>query len=305
VVRAFGVAGLIMGSLLTLIFVVQGETDAIGPIWLLTLACCGGLLVLSLLVMLLVFRDRMRFRFSVSDDRILVETIDATARPANRLAVLAGVLAGKPGAAGTGLIATSQESQSASFDGAFRAEYRPRSRAIVLRNRWRMLLVVYCTAENYDRVAARIAAGIEAHGTAGRLPARSPIPRFLAYTALVVIACIPAFLTVEAFDVPLLIPLITVCFALAMLWLVGLFGWVVLGCIAFEIGAVVVNALSLNESFLRPGETYARWTVYSGDDWALLALTAAGLAVLAWLSVRALRGRLRSTLDSDYADMGG
>lgn len=304
VFRAFGIAIVIMGSLLSLLLVVQGDFDVIGPIWLLSLACGAGLFVVALLVMLLVFRNRMRFRFSVSDQRVLAETIDTTARSANRIAVVAGLLAGAPGTTGAGLIATSQESQSASFTGAFHAEYRPRSRVVILRNRWRAILVVYCTEQNYAQVAESISASIAAHGTSTRVATKSPIPRVLGYTALVIFACVPAFVTVEEFDVALWIPLIMLCFGLAMIWFVGVFGYIVLGCAALEVGALFMSALAVRDSFFSPGETFAHWTVFSGDDWALLTLTGMGLAVLAWMSVRAITGRLRSVLDSDYADMG-
>ncbi len=304
VTKAFGIAGLIMGSLLSFLFLVQDEAEAIPSIWLLTGAICGGMWLLSVLVMLVVFRNHMHFRFSLSDDRVLVEQIDTTAKAANRIAAVAGALAGSPSAAGAGILAQTQETQSASFDGSFRAVFRPRGRVILLRNRWRTLLAVYCTAENYDTVAARISAAIAAHGTDTRVPEKSPIPRYLGYTALAILACVPSFLAVEAFDVSLLIPLIMLCFALTTIWLMGVFGWVVLGMAVVEIGAIVMNALSVRESFFSAGETYVRYEVFSGDDWALIALVLAGLAVLAWISVRGVTGRLHSVLESDYADMG-
>lgn len=305
VARGFGLAALLMGSLLTFLLAVQGEFDAIGPIWLLTLAVCGGLLVVAVLVMLLVFRNRMRFRFTVDDDSVLAEQIDTTARAANRLAVVVGALSGSMGGTGSGLIAASQEVQRVDFRGAFRMQALPRSRVIVFRNGWRRLLYVYCTSENYAEVTERVSSAMRGHGTASRVSGRSPLPRYLGYSVLVVLASLPAFLTVEAFDVSLLIPLLMMSFALAMVWLLGVFGWVVIGSAVVQIGAVAADALSLHESYFEPGTSYSRWTVYSGDDWALLSLTALGLGVLCWLSVRAITGRLRSALASDEADMAG
>jgi len=305
VARGFGLAALIMGSLLTFLLAVQGEFDAIGPIWLLTLAVCGGLLVVAVLVMLLVFRNRMRFRFTVDDDGVLAEQIDTTARAANRLAIVAGALSGSMGGTGSGLIAASQEVQRVDFHGAFRMQTLPRARVIVFRNGWRRLLFVYCSPENFAEVAERISSAMIAHGTATRVSGRSPLPRYLGYSAIVVLATLPAFLTVETFDVSLLIPLLMLSFALAMVWLLGVFGWVVIGVALVQAGALVADALSIRESFFEPGTSFARWTVYSGDDWALLVLTALGLGVLCWLSVRAITGRLRSALASDEADMAG
>jgi hypothetical protein len=305
VARAFGIAALIMGSLLTLLFAVQGEFDAVGPLWLLTAAVCGGMLIVAVLVMLFVFRNRIRFRFTVTDQAVLAETIDTRARGVNRLTTIAGILGGSPGATGAGLIGASQESQSVDFSGAFGVQYLPRSRVIAFRNSWRRVLYVYCTAENYAEVAERIASAMEVHATDSRLPTSSPLPRYLGYSALVVLCCVPAFLTVAAFDVSLLIPLLMLCFGLAMIWFVGAFGLVVVVTVLLELGAISLDALGRTESFFEPGRTFARWTVYSGDDWALIALTVAGAAVLTWLSVRAVTGRLRSLLDADLADMSG
>jgi hypothetical protein len=305
VVRVFGIAALIMGGLLTLLFGVQGEWDVIGTVWLATLVMTGGLLLLSVLVMALVFRNRMRFRFTVGAEGVRCETIDRTARATNRLAVVAGVLLGSPQALGAGLMAGSQETQEVAWSGSFRAQYRPRARVVILRNRWRRLMIVYCTAEGYAAVADRIRAEIDRSGAEERLPAGSPLPRALGLSAAVVVACLPLFILTQELDVPLWMPLLLICFALAMVWLVGAFGWVVLGSVALIAGAVAMDAVSLQESFLYPGETYAHWTVFSGDVWALLVLAVVGAGALVGLAVAMLRGRIRSMLDSDMADMGG
>jgi hypothetical protein len=70
------------------------------------------------------------------------------------------------------------------------------------------------------------------------------------------------------------------------------------------VGAVTLNALSLRESFLHTGEHYAHWSVFSGDDWALLVVAAVGLILLGWFAVRAIRGRFTSVLEADRSDMG-
>ncbi len=305
VLRAFGLAALIMGSLLTLLVAVQGDPDAIAPMWLITSVVCGALVIVALAVMALFFRNRLRFRYTVSDDGVLAEQIDTTARTANRLAVLAGALSGSPSTSGAGLIAVSQETQAVGFSGAFTAEYLPRQRVIAFRNAWRRVLYVYCTAENYDAVAARVHAAMSAHKTAERVPGRSPLPRYVGLTLLVVAASLPAFLTVEGFDVPLIVPMLMLCFGVAMIWLINLFGLVVIGTVLAEAVFVILDATGRVESFFYRGTTYARWTVYSGDDWALVTMTALGMAVLCWLSLRALSGRLASALASDFADMAG
>jgi hypothetical protein len=305
VVKAFGIAALLIGVLMTVVFGSQGEWDVLPQLLLVFLAIFAGFIVLSLLVMAVVFRNRMLFRFTISDTGILFENIDKTARTVNRLAIVAGALGGSAQTAGTGLIAQGQETQELRWKGAFRAEYHPRSRGIVLRNAWRQLMIVYCTPENYPEVAERIRVSLEQNATASRVPTRSPVTRYVGWSAVVVLATVPLFLLVEAFDVPLWLPIGILCFALATIWLVGIFGYVVLAGLAVTAWAVAANGLSTRESFFSPGETFARWTVYSGDDWGLIALAAAAFAVLGWLSIRGVTGKLPSMLASDSDDMSG
>jgi hypothetical protein len=303
--KAFGIAALLVCGLMTVILGSQGDWDEVPPLLLMFATIFGGFIVLSLLVMLVVFRNRMLFRFTVSDTGILFETVDKTAKAVNRLAIVAGVLGGSAQTTGTGLISASQETLELRWEGAFRAEYRPRSRTIVLRNAWRQLITVYCTPENYAEVAEQIHVAMERNGTAERVPMRSPVGRYVGWSAVAVIATLPLFMLVEEFDVSLLLPIGILCFALATIWLIGVFGYVVLAGLVATAWSVVANGLSVRESFFSPGETFARWTVYSGDDWAMIALAGAAFAVLGWISIRGVTGRMPSMLTSDSADMSG
>lgn len=264
----------------------------------------AGLIGLGLVVMVVVFGNRMRCRFTVSDNGIRFEAIDKTLRTTNRLAVIVGLLLGRPQAVGAGLIGQSQEIQNISWRGSFRAQYESDARVVTLSNRWRRLMIVYCTPENYAEVAQRIQVNLARYGTEQRLPAKSPLPRYLGYTAAVILASLPVFLLSEPFDVPLWMPLTLLCFALATVWLLSLLGYVVLGSIVLVVGAVLLNAFSTRQSYIHRGETYLHWSVFSGDDWALLVLAGVGLAVLAWIALRAVRGRINSVLGADMSNMG-
>jgi hypothetical protein len=302
--RVFLLASVIAASMLTLIFTVQGDYDAIGPIWLAFLAVGAGLALLGLGVMLLVFGNRMDCRFTVDGHGIVFDTIDRRARAGNRLLLVLGLLRGSAQATGAGLIATSQEQRSLRWRGAFRAEFLPGRHQIVLRNRWRRLLVVYATPENYAAVAERIAREIERHGSAGRIPARSPLPRYLGWSALLVLACVPLFAAVDAFDLSLLLPLLQLCFGLATIWLIGLFGWVLIGVDLLILGALLLQAFGVRDSWIHRGETYAAWSVYGSDDWGLLAVLLLALAALAWIGWRGVRGKLPALLVADFGDSG-
>jgi Na+-transporting methylmalonyl-CoA/oxaloacetate decarboxylase gamma subunit len=305
VMKGFGIAALLVCALMTVILGSQGDWDTLPPILLMFAGIFLVFIVLSLLVMAVVFRNRMRFRFTVSESGVLFETIDKTARAVNRLAIVAGVLGGSAQTTGTGLISASQETQEVRWEGAFRAEYRPRSRTIVFRNAWRQLMIVYCTPDNYADVAEQIRAAMERSGTAERVPARSPVGRYVGWSVVATIATLPLFGLVEEFDVSLLLPIGILCFALATIWLIGVFGYVVLAGLVITAWSVAADGLGVRESFFNPGETFARWTVYSDNDWAMIALAGAAFVVLGWISLRGVRGKMPAMLTSDSTDMSG
>jgi membrane protein YdbS with pleckstrin-like domain len=303
--KVVALAVIIPGSLMSLIFATQGEWKTIPQVWLMLAAIGAGIGVMMLLIMLIFFRNRMKVRYTVSADGILFESIDRKVATANRVAVVAGILTGRPGPTGAGLMAMSQETQKVGWDGSFRAEFDDRARTIALRNRWRRLMIVQCLPENYEVVSAFVRDRMASHRTAARVARRSPLPRYLGWTAAVTVACLPLFALVDAFKVSMLLPILLLCFALATLWLIPLFGYVNLGCAALIAGSVILDAFSQHRSFFTPHDMYERWTVYSGDDWALLAVAGCSLAFLGWLSLRAVRGKFRSLLMSDMSDMGG
>ncbi|MCP5366409.1 MAG: hypothetical protein H6907_16980 [Hyphomicrobiales bacterium] len=115
-----------------------------------------GLGILGIVIMAAVFGNRFRARFTLDDRGILYEGIDSRARALARLTVVAGSLGGNPRTAGAGMLAMAGETVGLSWDDVRAVRAHPRRRALVLRNAWRDVLHVYCTADNYDRVRARI-----------------------------------------------------------------------------------------------------------------------------------------------------
>jgi len=305
VLKAFLGALLIMGGLMTVIFGSQGDWHDILPILGMLALVTGGLLGVAALVMGLVFRNRLRVRYSLGSESIRFELTDTTARTTNRLVFWLGLLAGRPQAMGAGLVAQSQETVTMTWEGAFVAVYDPNRFLVTLKNRWRNLLVVHCTPTNYASVANLIERQLAAHGTVKRyMGKKSPLPGLLGLTVLTVASCVPAFLLSEEYDVHLLLPICLLCFCLATVWLFPLFGYVNLGLIALHVGSVFIDAFSKHRSYFNPSDIYERWTVYDGDDWALLVLAGLGFAWLIYFSVGALRGRFRSALSGDMDDMG-
>lgn len=282
---------------------VQGEWDAIPPLLAMFALTFVVVLGLALLVSGLIFRNRIQTRFRIDATGIEMTQTDRTARAGNRAALIAGLVLGKPGAAGTGMLAISQEQQRLDWDGAFAARYEPATASISFRNGWRTLLRVYCLPENYAAVAAMIEAAMARHATAARVPARSPLGRYLLRTVVVIACSLPLLGMAEEYDLSGFTPFLMLCFALAMVWLVRPLALVVLGVLAW-MGLELAASLTEQRESMFGGAPYLRYEVLSGDDWALLTLCGICTAVLGWLAVQTWRGRIVPALTQDWADAG-
>lgn len=272
-------------------------------------AVAAGLWLLGVLVMAVVFRGRYAVRYTLGEDGIRLETRSRTARAANRAAIVAGALTGRAGVAGAGLIAASQETQEIRWGGPLHAIARDADHTVTIKGPWRTLMVVQCTQGNHALVADRIRAGLQRrHGRDRAAPgpvARSPLPRYLLRTMLTLLACVPMFLVADEYRIDVLMPIVVLCFALATVWLLPVLAWAVLGGLAYFGVQIVLAATAVRRSFLQPGTRYRAYEMFSGDDYALLVLFAAGASWLVWTCVSALRGRTRSVLVADEEDMHG
>lgn len=295
---------LVMMLILGIVFIAQGEVADLLPLAGVLLAVTAGLWLLGLLVMAVVFRGGLRVRYKVSERGVRMDTLDKVAKTSNRLAIALGALSRKPGLIGAGLINRSRESEAVAWDGVFHARLHPQRRLIVLEGAWRSLMLVQCTAENYPQVVQRVQAEKARHGASRRLTGKSPLPAYLGRTFLVALASFPIFALHQAYDLGVFLPLLMFCFALAMIWLIPLFGWVVLACLGLMAFTVLARLLEETPSYIRPGQTFTLLEVMSTGDWLMLGLAGLGAAVLVWLSLGALRGRIPVALIADRADMG-
>jgi hypothetical protein len=302
------VTALAMGLVVLLLGVVlgsQGDWESVATMAKIFALVGIGLYVLFLLVMGLVFGNRLRTRYTVSERGIVQETVDKVGRAGSRLALIAGVLGRSPGTAGAGLIAMSNETVALSWGGAFAVEAVPRRHLLVFRNAWRPILELYCTPENYAQVEALVRSHMADRQTSERVARKSPLPQYLIHTVLVLLAGFAVLVAYDEFDLDILVPMIMLAFALATLWLIPLFGYVVLLTNALILLAFAGVLVAERSSIFGRGETYLRYEVLSESDWVTLSLALLGLAYLSWLSVRAVRGKLMSLLVRDQSDMDG
>ena len=302
--RAIMLTALVMLIILGTVFAAQGEGDGFPAMLAIIAAVTTGLWLLGLLIMAVLFRGRFRVRYTLSDKGLRYETIDKVAKGANTAAIVVGALARSPQALGAGLIAKSQETMEVRWTGAFKAQYDPARRHLTLRNAWRPLMWVQCTPENYAEIAATVEQYMARKKTAERASGKSPLPAYLGRTALVILGALPLFGLAEEYDTGLIMPIFIFCFGLATVWMINLFGWVVLGGLLVQAGLVVADLMRLRESYFFKGETYYGYEVLGTGDVQILLVAGLGAAILIWLSLRAIRGRWLSALLAGYKDMG-
>jgi len=291
--KAMGATYLVAMLILGTVFIGTGDTadlPMLGGIFALVVI---GVAVVGLLIMLLVFGNRFKARFTLSDKGIRYEGVDTRARTLARIAVVAGAIAGSPRTAGAGLLAVSNERVDLVWSGAFEARYHPKQRTIVIRNQWRDLLHLYCTEQNYEQVKQRVEQMLASKGTAKRLTSKpSPLPRALLNTLLTVLATLPLFALVEIVGLDLFVPLLILVFGLATVWLIPLFGWVVLPLEGYILFQLVIAMFEVSELKLISTYRFRKYELLDAGEWIVIALAIAGLIYLGVTAWRAVHGRV-------------
>jgi hypothetical protein len=140
---------LLLGSIIGLS---EGLEEALPVVGIMGLVV-GGLFILSLLVVLVLFARGYPTRFTVTPQGVRAETISRAALTSNRAAVLMGLLAASATTAGAGLLAMSQEQMSFPWRRIQRVTEYPHLRVITLSNSWRTVARLYCRPEDYATIA--------------------------------------------------------------------------------------------------------------------------------------------------------
>lgn len=291
-------------ALVSLLLAIQGEWNLIPRVAGLLFGIGVLLLLVALLVMRVAFRNRLLARFRVDADGVAFETTDRTVLIGNRAALLLGLAMGKPAAAGSGLLATLQESQRLRWGGAFRASGEAATHSIAFRNGWRTLMRIYCRPEEYEAVLVLVRRYMTGHGTAGRLPHSTPVAaQYILRTLWVVLSCLPVFYTADSFGLSRLSPFLFMCFGIAMIWLVNGLAWITLGLGATVVAMSFLGAIAPRTSFSGQS-TYLRYETLSGDSWAITVLGLLGIVSVTWLAVSILRGHVKPALQADEESAG-
>lgn len=298
----FGASG-IVSLLLAFLLGIQGDWDAILPIAGMLFAIGCGLFLFGLLLMAFPFRNKVETSFLLNADGIKMAITDKTVKLTNRIGMFAGAALGSAATTGSSILSTTQEEQALKWTGNFKAVFEPSTRSIAFVSNWRVLMRVYCLAENYADVVAFVQSHMEKHNTASHVSKKSPIGKYILRTLMVILCCLPLFAMCEVYDISMFLPLLTLCFGIAVVWFVAPLAWVTIATIILIAGASILNAVSERQSYFS-GENYQRFEVLSGDDWALTILALIGSAVLIWFSLATINGKIIPAFTQDLIDMG-
>jgi hypothetical protein len=134
-----------------------------------------GFMVAVLVITVLIFGNRFPTHFAVTPEGVFYQSKSGCASKLNRAAIILGLLAGKPGTAGAGMMAASQEARGFDWEDIHKVKEYPEQRVLSLMNSWRVVVRLYCTPENYpsvlEMVRARSAAGaLIREAKKGKLP---------------------------------------------------------------------------------------------------------------------------------------
>lgn len=301
---------LIIVILMSTILLVQGEPESIPPMVGIFGLMILGLMAMFMFVTLVVFWNRFSMRMSVNAKGASVDSTSRVGKAGNRLAIVLGLLARRPGLAGAGMLGAAQEHVGIDWREVHRIHEHPDAHVISIMNSWRVVLRLYCTPENYEPVLACVrdwaATGArkrEARETlvAARPKRPSAAPRMLGLSIATALCGIG--LMAAPFEIDGRLVAAGVAFTLALIWspigrsLLGLLSL----CIAVGVGASVARE-GFRIRHLVPEDVlqgapepswsrYTGWSTLDGGEWWRLALTAAALVVLLVVQGAALRRR--------------
>lgn len=154
---AFGLAYLLIVVVFAAILGSEGDLDRLPMFMAAMLVGFAGAALLVVLVMLLVFRNRMRCRFYLDDAGFASSVVDRRAEIGALFAVTAGAGWGNPTLAGTGLAGLSAQREYTCWDNVAAVQFRPRAYSIVMKAAgWWPVGALHCSEQSYAPVADRV-----------------------------------------------------------------------------------------------------------------------------------------------------
>lgn len=279
----------------------EDSLDSLPMLLAMMFAVSGGLMIAGLLGALVLLGNKSRMSFRLTPKGVTAETIDRRVTRIGWITMVLGLLTGKAGAVGAGMLTLSHTRQSSTWRAIEKVRINGRRRTIELSNGWRTITVLYCTPGNHEDVIRLVRAHVPEQRERRRL---SPVWSALGWSLAIMIAAVPAFAMDYPFEVELLPLMLLGCFAAASIWLIPLLAWVTIACSAFVMLNMVWSGLEIRQSMFPDSPPFRAYESASTGDWLQVALCVAGLAFLVWMSRRLLNGKLQSVLMKDMSEMG-
>jgi hypothetical protein len=120
---------------------------------------------------------------------------------------------------------------------------------------------------------------------------RSPLSVAFKQTFMVIAACMPLYVLCDITRLDLLIPIIAMFFSLAMIWMIPLFGWVVLAMEGYILFQAISALLLVRELKLTTTYQFRKYELLDAGDWIVIGLSLVGMIYLAWLSIAFLNAK--------------
>lgn len=289
--------------LMGVIFISIGEIESLVMLLYAFALVVAGLFILFLLIMALFFGNSFNFRFTLNYKGVLCEVIDKKAKTASNVAIIAGLLTGRSGTLGAGLLAKSQESIFIPWKGLIKFIPNERDKTISLHNSWRRVLIVYADESNYQEALKHIDKCVVTREERLTDKIKSPLPSALLHTFLIILASIPLFLELPyPFKIHLLAPIFILCFAQATLWISSLMAYPVLLGVAYTVVNIFYIGFQSREiGFLFKEGPYTEFELLNSWEWPSLIILFIALGYFVWFSLKAIRGKRISMLEADLS----
>lgn len=291
-----------------IIFSFQKGIDSVIPFLKMMALIFLGFLVAIPGVALFFFCNRYPMRFEITARGAFYSSLSRLAAVSNRAAVVAGLLSLKAGIAGAGLISMSQESGGILWEDVHRIREHPARHVITLMNRWRAVLRLYCTAEDYPHLLEFVRSHTAAAAMRRQSAAEAAVPepsrwrRQALWSLAALTACAAVWACPLEFNAGILW-LILGC-SLLSIWIPGLrriaaglaltgTGWLLFAII--HLGAETQELISRQVLNGADMPAWARYTLFgsmNAVEWFRFGVCCAGLLGLSALAIAA--GRRRS-----------
>lgn len=322
--KVWGISSLFLFLILTGIAVYDGNWRAFTGMLPLVGLVSGGFLALLILVMLGFFGNRFPMGFRLGPQGAMVSSLSRRGRWGNRLAVVLGALAGKPGVAGAGLLGMAQETTGVAWDDVRRLKIHSQARVISLMDGWHVVMRLYCTPKNFDAVLTAVqkwaAPGLKKATQLPRARRFSPTRRLWLKSLL---AAVAAFLiTALPLEAPPALIWSLLAVSLGAIWFrafARFFGIIALTLVGAIVLGFVMQGLEKRqtttaEAFRKFAQSqgikvdqvpdwvlgkHRRYEHLHRQEWLQTGIAALGLAFLGWVGLSAVRSGRRPRPEGD------